>query len=55
MPQNVQDPICNAAVERETAVHVSEYEGQRYYFCSAECKEAFERKLIAQMAEYLKE
>jgi YHS domain-containing protein len=55
MPHYVQDPICNAAVDREKAVHVSDYEGRRYYFCSAECKEAFERKLIAQMAEYLKQ
>ena len=37
-----RDPVCEMNVEDDTP-HQTTYEGQRYYFCSAGCKEAFEK------------
>lgn len=37
------DPICNMTVEIATARHVSEYQGQKVYFCCAGCKVKFEK------------
>lgn len=37
------DPVCGMDVEANTP-HQSTHEGQRYYFCSAGCKAAFELK-----------
>jgi YHS domain-containing protein len=35
------DPVCNMSVEKATAVN-STYKGVTYYFCSEECKTAFD-------------
>jgi len=46
MPQSAElaiDPICHMEVKIATAVHVSEFEGDRYYFCCAGCKTTFEK------------
>ena len=37
-----RDPVCGMNVDEDTP-HQSTYEGQPYYFCSAGCKEAFEK------------
>ena len=37
------DPVCGMDVTYETAQARSEYDGQIYYFCSLDCKEAFDR------------
>ena len=37
------DPVCGMDVTYETAQARSEFEGQIYYFCSLDCKEAFDR------------
>ncbi|MBI4279079.1 MAG: XdhC family protein [Armatimonadetes bacterium] len=37
------DPICGMRVEVATARHASEYQGVRFYFCCAGCRETFER------------
>jgi xanthine dehydrogenase accessory factor len=37
------DPICGMMVEIATARHMSEFRGQKYYFCSASCKAQFEK------------
>jgi xanthine dehydrogenase accessory factor len=36
------DPICKMTVTIDTATYVSEFEGQRYYFCCAGCKQTFD-------------
>ena len=36
-----RDPVCEMNVEDDTP-HQTEHNGERYYFCSAGCKEAFE-------------
>ncbi len=38
------DPICGMTVVIATARHVVDYQGARFYFCSAPCKQAFERE-----------
>jgi YHS domain-containing protein len=37
------DPVCGMEVDPVTAAGQSEYQGQTYYFCSAGCKDAFDR------------
>lgn len=36
------DPVCKMEVKVEGAQYVSDYAGEKYYFCSAGCQEAFE-------------
>ena len=36
------DPVCLMLVEKDKTVHVLEHDGQKDYFCSAECKREFE-------------
>lgn len=36
-----RDPVCGMEVNTNTA-HKSEFQGQTYYFCSLECKLAFD-------------
>jgi Cu+-exporting ATPase len=36
------DPVCGMSVDVETAKHVSKYEGETFYFCSAKCREKFD-------------
>lgn len=38
----VKDPVCGMDVDPTTAKHTSEYQGQRYVFCSLSCKQAFD-------------
>jgi len=54
MAQFYTDPVCNRIVEKEKAVYSTERDGETFYFCSAECKEKFDMKLIADMIDYLK-
>ncbi len=37
------DPVCGMTVDTATAEYRSFHEGQAYYFCSAGCKEAFDK------------
>ena len=37
----IEDPVCGIEINMETALAKIEYEGQIYYFCSQDCKEAF--------------
>jgi xanthine dehydrogenase accessory factor len=43
-PEEAVDPVCGMKVEVTSARHVLERSGRRYYFCSAGCLRAFERK-----------
>jgi len=49
-----RDPVCGMDVNPATAKHVHEYEGKKYYFCSAGCVDKFkaspEKYLPAQPA-----
>jgi hypothetical protein len=38
----VRDPVCGMSVDPATAEHRSSHHGETYYFCSADCKHAFE-------------
>ena len=38
----VKDPVCGMVIDDATAVGTSEYQGQRYSFCSSECKTEFD-------------
>jgi Cu+-exporting ATPase len=37
----VKDPVCGMEIDPKTAHASEEYEGQKYYFCSAACHERF--------------
>ena len=45
------DPICLMSVDIATAEYMSEYEGEPVYFCSAGCKEAFDRDPVQYLGE----
>ncbi|RPI78111.1 MAG: YHS domain-containing protein [Chloroflexi bacterium] len=48
------DPVCGMEVEPSSAAGVSEYKGQKYYFCSAGCKREFDQdpeKYLRNMSE----
>jgi YHS domain-containing protein/uncharacterized membrane protein YraQ (UPF0718 family) len=40
----VKDPVCGMTVDPDKSDHRAVHEGQTYYFCSAGCKEAFEKE-----------
>lgn len=37
------DPVCGMAVQEETAVAKSRFEGVTYFFCSEGCKQRFDQ------------
>lgn len=37
------DPVCGMTVDRATAEYRSFRDGQTYYFCSAGCKQRFDK------------
>ena len=40
----VKDPVCGMDIDPQTAAGSSEYQGQKYYFCSEHCKKAFDKE-----------
>lgn len=38
------DPVCKMEVEEKKAQFKSAYQGKTYYFCSAGCKQSFDRE-----------
>jgi len=38
------DPVCGMAVDRDKSTAASVYRGQTYYFCSASCRDKFEKE-----------
>ena len=38
------DPVCGMQVDEKKAAATSDYKGQKYYFCSAGCKKAFDQE-----------
>ncbi len=41
------DPVCKMTVEKEHADAVSEYRGEKYYFCARHCKKEFDKNPAA--------
>ncbi len=39
-----QDPVCHMNVEESKAAATSTYKGRTYYFCSAGCKDRFDKE-----------
>jgi YHS domain-containing protein len=37
------DPICKMTVSENQAKYTSEYNGVKFYFCSAACKQQFDK------------
>ncbi len=37
------DPVCKMVVDEAKARFISEYKGEKYYFCAPGCKKAFEK------------
>ena len=49
MPQSLENdlyinPVCKVPVQKSTAKHVLEYEGEKVYFCCDGCKVSFEKE-----------
>ena len=42
MAEKVKDPVCNMKVDESKAKCRSTYQGKNYYFCSEDCKKAFD-------------
>jgi YHS domain-containing protein len=39
-----KDPVCEMEVDEKRAAATSTYAGHKYYFCSEQCKAAFDEK-----------
>jgi Cu+-exporting ATPase len=40
----VVDPVCKMKIDENKAAGSSVYKGQTYYFCSASCKQKFDKE-----------
>jgi Cu+-exporting ATPase len=38
-----KDPVCGMNIDEKTAVGTVVHKGKTYYFCTATCKESFEK------------
>lgn len=54
MAQHCVDPVCKSKLEEEKAAHSIEHKGKKVYFCSAKCKETFEKNPMEYMIENLR-
>ena len=41
MDKTATDPVCGMSVSTESAAHVHDHQGERYFFCSAGCRTKF--------------
>ena len=39
--QMPKDPVCGMGINPDSSVAREEYQGKRYYFCSAHCQQKF--------------
>ncbi len=46
------DPVCGMQVDEKKAPAVSDYQGQKYYFCAVGCKKAFDQDPEKYLAKY---
>jgi Cu+-exporting ATPase len=42
--QTALDPVCGMSVDTATAEYRSFHDGEAFYFCSAGCKESFDKE-----------
>ena len=43
MDKTVTDPVCGMVIELSKAPAETTYQGHTYYFCSQQCKDAFDK------------
>ena len=43
MANTAIDPVCGMSVDKNNAAASAHYEGNKYYFCSTECKTKFQQ------------
>ncbi len=55
MSVKVKDPVCGMEVDADKATLSSEHMGKSFYFCSENCKEAFEMNPMHYMTKEKKE
>ena len=41
---SVKDPVCGMMIDSNTAADRSTYRGVTYYFCSVDCRRAFDKE-----------
>jgi YHS domain-containing protein len=41
--KEVRDPVCGMMVNPANAAATTQHDGETYYFCSTECREAFDQ------------
>ena len=51
MTSTVHDPVCGMDIDPATAAGASEYNGNKYYFCSLGCKKSFDENPEEYLAE----
>jgi Cu+-exporting ATPase len=47
-----KDPVCGMVIDKEKAASKSEYKGKTHYFCSLDCKKAFDENPEKYLKEY---
>jgi xanthine dehydrogenase accessory factor len=50
-PQLAEDPVCHMTVDPQTARHILDFKGVRYYFCNPHCQKSFEKEPQKYLAE----
>lgn len=38
------DPVCKMEIDKQDAATQAEHQGNKYFFCSEDCKEAFDKE-----------
>lgn len=46
----VEDPVCGVMLDPKYAIASKRFRGRKFYFCSQDCKEAFEEDTEAYVA-----
>lgn len=49
----VKDPVCGMEVSKNVTRFTFEYEGNNYYFCSANCHQMFKNKPEGYVGKYV--
>jgi Cu+-exporting ATPase len=44
MAKTEKDPVCQADVDPKSSKNRSEFQGKTYHFCSADCKQEFQKQ-----------
>lgn len=44
MAESQKDPVCGMEVDPDETQHMSQHMGKKYFFCSMECKEKFDKE-----------